>query len=353
VQRDAPVIANGGPIATSGDTIVEATSASGKYRGDPAGVVAARGARRWEIVFDATEWALVTSVAGDGGGGAFVGGTFAGTLRAGPKVVATAGQTDGFVARASASGEIMWLVRVGGAGTDAVQGVAFDRERGAVAIAGTFAPGADLLGVTLAAVEERLPFADVFVAELDAATGARRWSETFGGKLDDAVAGVAIDARGRVVVAATVREKLRVGMDDFTVRGPTGALVTWWTPRGVPAGAALLGGEGGAGASAIAAVGERVVIGGFFGGVLQLGPRVLDARGDDAFAVALDARARVIESWHFGGPGREELVALAPLAGGFVAIVAHSAALTIDGAPALAAPNDPLAGVALVVRGVR
>ena len=63
-----------------------------------------------------------------------VGGSFAGTLRIGERVIASAGGSDGFVARVH-EGQPVWLVRVGGAGADAVQGVAATKDR--VAIAGT------------------------------------------------------------------------------------------------------------------------------------------------------------------------------------------------------------------------
>ena len=64
-------------------------------------------------------------------------------------------------------------------------------------------------------LDERTPRADGFVAELDPA-GARRWVKTFGGKADDAIAGVAIDATGRVAVAATARDTVRIGATELT-----------------------------------------------------------------------------------------------------------------------------------------
>src|SRR5206468_2250670 len=84
----------------------------------------------WQIAFDSTDWAIVSSLAGAPDGGAIVGGSFAGTLRASARVVSTAGGSDGFVARVSPSGEVAWLVRLGGAGADAVQGVAAAGGRG-------------------------------------------------------------------------------------------------------------------------------------------------------------------------------------------------------------------------------
>ncbi|HSN25687.1 MAG TPA: hypothetical protein VLT45_05360, partial [Kofleriaceae bacterium] len=197
----APASPAPGALAT-GDGLVYA-AASAKLRGDPAALVvaldAATGAERWRLPIDSTGWSLVTSVAPIAGG-VVVGGSFQGTLRAANSVVASAGNTDGFVARIGRDGALAWLVRLGGPGADAVQGVAARGDR--IAIAGTFSPAADILGEPLASVDEQLPFADAFAATLDG-RGKRTWSATWGSRLDDAVAGVAIDDRDRVVVAGT------------------------------------------------------------------------------------------------------------------------------------------------------
>jgi hypothetical protein len=124
------------------------------------------------------------------------------------------------------------------------------------------------------------------------------------------------------------------------------------TATGEQAGAILIGGPDFDGISAITAVGDRVVVGGFFSGSMRVGDRTLSAGGgDDAWLAALDASGSVVRSWQVGGEGREEITALAPVGGGFVAGVAHSARAAVDD-HALPAPADPAAGAALLVRGV-
>jgi hypothetical protein len=319
--------------------------------GDPSTVIASLDAKTghaaWQLVFDATEWAVVTSLA-PAPGGVVVGGTFAGTLRAGTKVVASAGKSEGFVASVRSDGALRWLVRVGGQGADSVQGVAARGDR--VAIAGTFAAGADLLGTPLQPYDEKSPFADGFVAELDANTGARVWSSTFGSKADDAVAGVAIDSTGRVAVAATAREPIRVGGSDHDVRGASDGIVAWFTPTGDAGATAVIGGTDFDGLRAIVAVDDRVVVAGFFSGTLALGKQSITAGGgDDAFVATVNAAGGVESSWQIGGPGREEVVALASVPGGFLAGIAHTAAAVI-GDDKLPAPQDPATGAALVQR---
>ncbi|HUS32517.1 MAG TPA: hypothetical protein VMZ53_28645 [Kofleriaceae bacterium] len=342
-------------LALVGPNIIVGTQVSEGMRGDPGAALQATGASgktTWRVAIDSTEWSLITSMAALDDD-ILVGGSFGGTLRIADKVVSSAGGSDGFVARISAKGELVWLVRLGGGGADAVQGVATSGSR--IAIAGTFTAGADLLGEPLAAYDERLPYADAFAAELDD-KGTRRWSKTFGGKGDESVAGVAIDARGNVVVAGNGREVIYVGSQRLVTGGDSDGVVVWYGATGEQGPAILVGGLDYDGLRAIAAVDDRVVVGGFFAGTLTLGDRTLVADGksgggDDAFFAALDPRGLVERSWHVGGEGREDIVALSHVSGGFIAAVAHTGSAKLDDAT-LPAPADPMSGAAIAVRGL-
>ncbi len=348
-------LAVGAPIASPGFAGARSTPAGSaesiELRGDPAAVLAAydrgTGALRWRLAVDSTEWALVSSVAAIGND-ILVGGAFGGTLRIGAKVVSSAGGSDGFLARVTAAGQLAWIVRLGGAGADAVQGVAATATR--IAIAGTVTSGAELHGAALPAIDDRLPYGDAFVAELDA-NGARTWSATFGSRADDAVAGVAIDARGRIAVAASVHDVVRIGSATLSAQGPGDGLVVWYGEGGELGATALVGGSDFDGLRAIAAVGNHMIVGGFYSGTLELaGTKLTAGGGDDAFLAALDASGAVATVWHVGGAGREEITSLSALPGGFIAGVAHTAAAAIDD-DTLTAPADPASGAALVVRG--
>ncbi|CAN5888836.1 hypothetical protein BH11MYX3_BH11MYX3_29840 [soil metagenome] len=329
------------------------TLADRPIRGEPGAMVvaldAATGAARWTTAIESSEWSTVSSLAATSDG-VLVGGTFSGTLRIAASVVSSAGKSDGFVARLGPSGQPVWLIRIGGLGADAVQGV--DARDGRIAVTGTFAAGAELGGVPLPAFDERAPYADGFVGELDERTGARTWAASFGGKFDDAVAGVAIDGAGRIAVAANVRETVHVGGVDLTAQGDADGVVAWWTKEGAASHAVLIGGVDFDGLRAITAVGERIVVAGFFSGSLRLGDRTLTAGGgDDAFIAALDAHGSIVESWQVGGAGREEVTSLSAVPGGFVAGVAHTAAANIAGVE-LPSPKDPMSGAAVVIRAV-
>lgn len=348
---------HGGPLAVSGKRVIAVLAGSGTaaglaVRGDPGAAVAAldaaTGAVAWKLAVDSTEWSVIAALAATpDDGGAVIGGAFSGTLRIADQVASSAGQSDGFIARLTAAGGVAWLVRVGGPLADAVHGVAVAGDR--IAVAGTFATGADLLGEPLPAFNDRSPRADGFVTELDG-RGQRRWVQTFGGEADDAVAGVAIDARGRIAVAATARDTVRIGATELTASGTADGLVAWWGPDGTQLSAVLVGGADFDGLRAIVPAGDRVVVAGFYSGSIRLGARALTAGGgDDAFLAELDASGAIAQIWPVSGDGREEVTALAAIPGGFIAGVAHTAAARIGDA-ALPAPADPMSGAAVIVR---
>ncbi|HSD87431.1 MAG TPA: hypothetical protein VLB44_07945 [Kofleriaceae bacterium] len=322
-------------------------------RGDPGAVLTAldraTGAVRFRVPVDGSEWSLVTSIA-TLGNDVVIAGSFAGSLRVANSVVTSAGGSDGFVARIRNDGQVMWLERMGGAGADAVQGVATNGQD-RIAIAGTFTAGADILGEPLKPYDERLPYADAFVAELDG-NGARRWSQTFGGKGDESIAGVAIDARGDVIAAGSAREIVYIGGIQLDTQGEGDGVVVRYHEKGELGPAILLGGFDFDGLRAIAAVDDRVVVGGFFSGQMKLGERTLTAGGgDDAYIAELDPNGTVVTSWQITGEGREEIASLSAIRGGFIAGVAHTATAKIDD-ETLPSPSDPVTGAALIIRGL-
>jgi hypothetical protein len=317
-------------------------------RGEPAAYLttfdAVTGAEHWGLPFESSEWCIVTSLAAVGEG-LVVGGTFGGTLRAGAKVVSSAGHADGFVARVDGKGAVVWLIRMGGVNADGVFGVAAAKDR--IAIAGTFAPTADLLGAPLAPYDEKTPRTDGFVAVLDG-DGARLWSQTFGGKLDDSVAGIAIDGAERIAVAASVRQVFKIGSTEFIALGDADGAVAWWSKDGVPGGAVQLGGMELDGVRGIAAVGTKIVVGGVYSGTLKLGDQKLTAAGgDDAYLAAFE-NGTFVDAWPVTGDGREEIAALASVPGGFIAGITHAGRVRVAGGE-LAAHKD---GAGIVVRAL-
>ena len=305
--------ASGGPIAAAGTRVIAALAPPGgattiaigataiATRGAPGaalvGLDAATGAVAWTLPVGATEWSVVAAIDGAPDGDAIVVGSFAGTLRAGDRVVTSGGSSDGFALRVDAAGGVRWLVRMGGGSADGLSAVAFapgtpDR----IAVAGYITGNADFRGTALAARDPEAATSDVVVVALDP-TGLPRWARVHGGAGQDAAAGVAMLRDGAVAVAATVREVVHAGGELHVVRGTSDTLVVVHAADGEHRGSTLIGGQDYDGARGLAvAPGDELVAGGWFAGTLRTPTGdVLAGGGDDAFVAHLgrDARVRV------------------------------------------------------------
>jgi hypothetical protein len=361
------VAGGGGPLAVAGRGAVcaiapapgaHAVAIGGetvKLRGEAGAVLVGldpRGAPAWHLAASATEWAVIAAIDGHPSGDAVAVGSFAGTLRIGDAVVTSAGNSDGFAVRVDAAGAVKWLVRMGAANGDALTAVsvAGDKEIASIAVAGTVTGTADFRGLALVAHNPRLASGDIAVAKLDA-TGLPTWGDVLGGDLDDVATGVALLPDGGVALAGTVREV--VNLDDYTlvVRGRTDAIAVVYRPSGGRLGATLLGANDTAGARGVAVAPDgRIVVGGWFSGVVRgpAGDLTADG-GDDAFVAVVDKTGHVIAIDPITGPGREEVVGFAASSAGVAIGVAHTADLIALG-ERLTEPIDPTGGIALFVR---
>lgn len=290
------------------------------------GLDLATGAPTWQMTFDATQWALITSLAVDGSE-ITVGGIFSGTLRVGNAVVTSGGLSDGFVASLDAKAALKWLRRIGGPGADTIAAVA--ARPGMIAIAGTVAPGAEFGGHPLEPRATRALAGDGFVAAVGP-TGNYMWAQTFGGPDDDIVAGVAIDARHRIAVATTIRDTVRIGPRDVSPRGASAGLVVFASATGQLGPIALIEATGGVRLQSIAAVDDRVVVSGLFAGALTGGISPMTAVGDDdAFVASVTASGRRDATWHLAGNDRQDVVSLVGFSRGFLAAIAYSGELAV------------------------
>lgn len=301
------------------------------------------GARAPRLVeLRATEY-LVVADAATCGDRAVVTGSFGGTLRVGELVVSTAGKRDGFVAFLEGRGQVRALWRLGGEGDDGLAAAACRDDE--VALAGTFSAGAELRGRELPAVTARSAHADAVVVLVRDDEVA--WLRTFGGPREDLAAAVAISDSGEVAVVGVARGDTATGAVTLTPQGPADGYLARWAPDGSSRGAARLGGPDYDGATALTALGERFVVGGFFTGSADDGHgATLHARGgDDALLAVIAHGVPTVRA--ISGDGREQLSALARAGDGVVLAVAHTAGFSALGAT-VAAPADPLGGVSIL-----
>lgn len=153
----------------------------------------------------------VTALARDAGGNLYLGGGFSGSTDFDPStglqvLTSLAGQ-DGYVAKYSPTGSLLWARRFGGPGTDEVNDLAVDAA-GNVYAGGVFSGQADALPIAGPAIVSA-GGADGFVLSLDVG-GAVRWALPVGGVQEDAVSAIVATSGGILTIAGSFR-----GSADF------------------------------------------------------------------------------------------------------------------------------------------
>jgi hypothetical protein len=300
------------------------------------------------VAVGATEWAVIRAIAAVGDGDVIAAGSFAGTLRAGDRVVSSAGASDGFAVRLGPDGVVRWLIRIGGEYADAIAAVA-PAPDGAV-VGGTFTSVADARGVPLMPIDAESIAADAFVARLDD-DGGVMWAQAFGGESDDAVAGVAVTGDGTFAVAATLRGTAFVDDKVIATRGLADAALITFDGAGHRRAVALIGGDDYDTAAGLAALGGDLVLAASYSGRVFLGDTRLDgAGGDGALIAVLDKSGEILRVHDIAGDGRETVAALAATPSGWAAALRHTAGATLD-TTTLPAPADPYGGAAIAFRG--
>jgi hypothetical protein len=143
------------------------------------------------------------AVAADKQGNVYVAGTFSDTANFDPGGsgnfrLVSAGGTDAFVLKVNAAGNVVWVKRIGGNGTDEGFGIATDAA-GNVYVGGCFSNTADLDPGAAVASYTSKGYRDAFVEKLDGG-GNLVWVAAMGGSMiDEVVNSVHIDAAGNVL----------------------------------------------------------------------------------------------------------------------------------------------------------
>lgn len=149
----------------------------------------------------------VADVRTDGQGSIYVAGEFANSFTYDGVTLVSAGGIDGFVAKLDALGDLEWMVRCGGLGTD--RAVKLDVDGGQVVVTGQFTGTADLFGTALTSAGGTV---DVFVAKLDAGTGALQWVRQGGSDVwAERAYGITLTPNGHVTITGEFK-----GTADFS-----------------------------------------------------------------------------------------------------------------------------------------
>ncbi|WP_437959829.1 hypothetical protein WME76_09400 [Sorangium sp. So ce119] len=225
--------------------------------------------------FGAFDPQIVNALATDGNEGLLVAGEFSGTLAFGGAPRTSAGGRDGYVARLDAEGRELWLQPLGGRGFQAATGVAATAT-GRIVVAGRFSGVLTIGGDRL----ESAGGSDVFVASFDA-DGAPLWSRRFGDGFDQQARAVAVDENGNAVVVGDFGGTLDLGGEPLESAGDLDVFVASLDALGEHRWSQRFGDAGLQRARAVAVDGAGdVIVGGEFGGTIDLGggPRTAEAR---------------------------------------------------------------------------
>ncbi|MEZ4372052.1 MAG: hypothetical protein R3B07_14565 [Polyangiaceae bacterium] len=228
------------------------------------------------------------AVAVDSQNNFYVAGAFTGTINLGGTALASAGGSDGFIAKYSVDGTHLWSKRFGSTVTDIALDLAVDAQDNVV-MTGYYEGSVDFGGGPLASAGQQ----DVFVVKFDG-SGNHLWSKNFG----DAGAsqegfGVAVDSASNVLVTGYYRGTIDFGGGNLPTAGNWSAFVAKLAPadgahvwsKGFTGGTAT--DESYSRTVAVNKTDGSVLIGGHFVGNVDFGSGQVAADGRDAFAVKL------------------------------------------------------------------
>jgi len=175
----------------------------------------ATGAHLWSKRFGGVSNDTGMSVSADGSGNVVVAGMFEGAVDfGGGTALTSAGLRDIFVAKYSSLGQHLWSKRFGSSGDDVAYAAAVDLA-GDVALAGKFQGSVSFGGGTLTSTGGD----DAFAAKLSGVSGGHVWSKDFGGASGDTATGVAVDGGSNVVVAGYYSGSVDFGGGPLTSVG--------------------------------------------------------------------------------------------------------------------------------------
>ena len=271
------------------------------------------------------------ALAPDGSGGAYIAGSYAGSMTLGSTSLTASGSFDAFAARVNSSGSFTWASSTAGsAGSVAgMTGLAVDPS-GRLVMAGEYAgtvdfdPGAGTTSLTSAGSYD-------IAAWVLNADGSLAWARGYGGSNYDQAQGVAADASGDVYVtgafsgtvnfapSGTAINLTAMGIYDVFVLKLSSTGSTLWADSFAGSNGPAMGDGLGVDSTG------RVDVGGWFVGTLDFDPglgvaAVASGGDEDVFVASLDSSGNYLASTTGGGANSDLAFGLALNASGTIAI---------------------------------
>ena len=172
------------------------------------------GVLQWARSFGGNGEDIVNGITVDKGGNIAVAGSFEQTMTfTGGSSLASAGLSDGFIARFTPMGNYLWAVRIGSAEIDIGYAIAAD-DVGNVVVTGALQSGGQQ---------------DIFVSKYSP-LGSQLWTRTYGGSTNDAGYDVALDQNGNVLVTGYFQTTANFGGTNLSSAGFSDAFLLKLTP---------------------------------------------------------------------------------------------------------------------------
>jgi hypothetical protein len=286
-------------------------------------------------------------VAADATGNVYVNGWFTGTASIGNTTLTSAGGEDVAVAKLDVSGTVLWARSFGGSGNEEPGGIAVD-SAGNVYLAGFFEGTAAFGGTTLTSAGGD----DVFVAKLTSA-GTVSWAKRLGGSGRDWDYDLAVDRSGNVYLAGNFQGPAAFGGTTLTGAGSDDVFVAKLTSAGTVAWARQLGGSGSDWAARLAldGAGSVYVTGAFQGTAAFGGMTLTSAGGQDGYVAKLSSAGVVQWARDFGGSGGDGGDGLAVDAAGTVYVAGYFQGTAAFGSAPLTTAGTGYGGCLLALDG--
>jgi hypothetical protein len=249
----------------------------------------------------------------DASGNVYTTGNFVGTVDfdpgAGIKNLVTTGNSDVYISKLDATGQLVWAIRMGGTGGEFSNSIAVDAS-GNVYITGyffgtaDFDPGPGTLNLTAAGIY------DAFIAKLDA-SGNLVWAKSFGSSIGIQAGAIAVDASGNVyttgVINGTVDFDPGTGTYNLTSAGGADIFVAKLDAIGNFVWAKIIGSAGSDNGESLAVdASGNVYTTGYFEGTVDFDPgpgtqNLYSVDDRDIFISKLDASGNFVWVKHIGG----------------------------------------------------
>ncbi len=164
-------------------------------------------ARVWTQGFGSTNTDLIEAVAHDPDGNVFVAGHFQGTAYFMGEALTSDGAFDGFIAKISRTGELLWIKHLGGSGNMRIHALVAD-ELGVITLAGWFRGRLKLDSTHILDATDDDMYVVSFDGNASSGTPYLRWVRQFGGAGRDVLRALAIGPDNSVYAAGSFSNKL-------------------------------------------------------------------------------------------------------------------------------------------------